>query len=345
MDKIKAFLAPIWLKIKQVTKATKSFVVFVFVLIKKARNGEALELHPLVGIWANMAFKILLGFAVLVYAGIIAFGIGIYKYKTIDNVTISVAKVVPFPVAVVQGRIVYASDYFKNYKYINRFYEKTQQSGVDQAALKEKIISQLIDTELLRSQAKKYGVSILASDINDAYSEVVVQNGGEEEVNKVLTDLYGLSIKDFKELIADQILEQKLRDSVPMQVKAQHILIRLDAGADEKTVNAAKAKIDQIAGEVKGGADFTATANKYSEDTGSNQGGGDLGFFSRGQMDPDFEKIAFATAVGQVSEPIKTQFGWHIIKVSDKKGQVDKSFADWLTELRSQSLVLQLLKS
>ncbi|TSC93460.1 MAG: foldase protein PrsA [Candidatus Berkelbacteria bacterium Athens1014_28] len=345
MNKIKTFFVLIWLKIKQAASATKSFVIFIFVLIRKARNGEALELHPLVGIWANMALKVILGFAVLVYAVIVAFGIGIYKYKLIDNVTINVAKVVPFPVAVVQGRIVYASDYFKNYKYINRFYEKTQQSGVDQATLKEKIISQLIDTELLRSQAKKYGVSVLASDINDAYSEVVVQNGGEEEVSKVLSDLYGLSIKDFKELIADQILEQKLRDSVPIQIKAQHILIRLDAGADEKTTTAAKTKIDQILGEVKAGADFSAIANKYSEDTGSNQNGGDLGFFSRGQMDSDFEKTAFSTPVGQVSEPIKTQFGWHIIKVNDKKGSVDKSFADWLLELRSQSLVLQLLKS
>jgi len=100
--------------------------------------------------------------------------------------------------------------------------------------------------------------------------------------------------------------------------------------------------MDKVLAEVTAGADFAETAKKYSEDTGSNQNGGDLDFFTRGQMDTDFEKVAFENEVGKTSAVFRTEFGWHILKVEEKKGKVDKNFSDWLSGLRSESLVWQL---
>ena len=312
-------------------------------LTVRARRGQALELHPTIGRWASIFFKVIFGLAIFIFALEIAFGIGIYKYKNQDKVAKFVAKIIPFPVAVVQGRVITVSDYFKHYQYIEQFYTKTEQSDIDIATVKNKVLEQLIDNEILRSQAKKYGAEVKRSDIEDAYSEVVIQNGGEEEVKKVLSDLYGLNVKEFKELIADQILEQKLAEAVPVQIRARHILIRVDKDAPADKVAEAKARIDKVLAEIRGGLDFAEAAKKYSEDTGSAQNGGDLDFFSRGQMDADFEKAAFATTVGQISDPIRTEFGWHIIKVEEKKGQVDKSFSDWLDGLRKESLIIKLL--
>jgi len=345
MEKIKLFFVAIWQFIKKIGTGVWRFCLQITELIRKARNGEALELHPLVGIWANRIFKGIFVLSLLVFAFGAAIGIGIYKYKINDPVTRITARIIPYPAAVVQGRIVTMDAYFRNYQYISKFYSSTQQTGVDYGTVRSQIISQLLDNELMKSQAKKYGVSVKESDVTNAYSDVVAQNGGEDEVKKVLNDLYGLNVSDFKQLIADQILEQKLQEAVPFQIHASHILIRVDQSAAQKDVDAAKVKIDKVSADIKGGADFVAEAKQYSEDTGSATNGGDLGFFSRGQMDGDFEKVAFSTPVGQVSEPFRTQFGWHVLKVLEKKGQVDKSFTNWLEDLHKDSLIIQFFKA
>jgi len=342
MARFKLGLQKIWTTIKRIGFFFKLAYIRTAAIIIRARRGEALEIHPVVSRWAIRFFKMIFGLAIFVFIVEAAFAIGIYKYQLSDRESKFITRIIPFPATIVQGRIVTINDYFENYQYIEKFYSSTQQTGVDLGAIKGKVMDQLIDNELLKSQAKKYNVTITSSDVENAYSEVVTQNGGEQEVQKVLNDLYGLNIKQFKHLIADQLLEQKLSEAVPIQVKASHILIRVDQSAAADQVAATKAKIDQIAAEIKGGADFAEEAKKYSEDTGSAQNGGDLDFFSRGLMDPDFEKVAFSAEVGQVSEPFRTQFGWHIVKISDKKGKVDMSFSDWLTGLRKDSLILVL---
>src|ERR1700739_4534671 len=90
------------------------------------------------------------------------------------------------------------------------------------------------------------------------------------------------------------------------EVRARHILVE---GKDE-----AKAIIDQL----KGGADFAKLAKEKSKDPGAAEGG-DLGYFTKDQMVPEFSDVAFKMYPGQLSNPVKTQFGWHIIKVEDKR--------------------------
>ena len=77
---------------------------------------------------------------------------------------------------------------------------------------------------------------------------------------------------------------------------------------------------------VKGGADFVALAKENSKDPGSKEDGGMLGFFGRNQMVPEFEKAAFELKKGEVSAPVKSQFGWHIIKVEDRRQKPPPSF-------------------
>jgi parvulin-like peptidyl-prolyl isomerase len=105
-------------------------------------------------------------------------------------------------------------------------------------------------------------------------------------------------------------------------VKASHILIRVKgapmpaaAGKQELTDEEAKAKAEAIRKRVTSGEDFAAVAKAESDDTGSAQNGGSLGEFHRGQMVPPFEQAAFALKPGEISEPVKTPFGYHIIKV------------------------------
>ena len=101
----------------------------------------------------------------------------------------------------------------------------------------------------------------------------------------------------------------------PERVRASHILLNT-GGKDEAAV---RKQAEELLAKIKGGADFAALATQYSEDPGSKERGGDLDFFPRGQMVPEFENAAFSLAPGQVSDLVKTQYGFHIIKVVDKQ--------------------------
>lgn len=112
---------------------------------------------------------------------------------------------------------------------------------------------------------------------------------------------------------AKKIYDEKIAKMKPEQeVHARHILVETKAEAEE------------VIKRLKNGEDFATLANEKSKDT--NAEGGDLGFFTRGQMLKPFEDAAFALKPGQISEPVKTQFGWHVIKVEEKRDQPLPSF-------------------
>jgi peptidyl-prolyl cis-trans isomerase D len=106
---------------------------------------------------------------------------------------------------------------------------------------------------------------------------------------------------------------------VKEQVKVRHILIAVPNGADSKTDAAAKAKAEDLLKQLKSGANFADLASKNSDDPGSKAQGGELGWLDRGRTVPEFDKVAFSLAPGQTSDVIKTQFGYHILQVEDKK--------------------------
>ena len=118
----------------------------------------------------------------------------------------------------------------------------------------------------------------------------------------------------------------------PEQIRASHILLNT-AGKEEAAV---RKQAEDLLRQVKGGADFAALAIKFSEDTGTKAKGGDLDYFGRGRMVPEFETAAFALAPGQISELVKTQYGFHIIKLVDKKAAVTRPFDDVRPQIEEQ---------
>lgn len=124
------------------------------------------------------------------------------------------------------------------------------------------------------------------------------------------------------------------------RIKARHILITLPEDSGEEKSAAAKKRIEEIAQEIKAGGDFAELARKYSEDPGSASKGGDLGYFSRDTMVKPFSDAAFNLKVGEVSEPVKSNFGYHLIKLEDKKVAQHKEFEqvkeEILTHLEEQ---------
>ncbi len=157
-----------------------------------------------------------------------------------------------------------------------------------------------------------------------------------------MTEQYGFTQEELRALIAASLYRQKLRDALTAdlpreqeQVWARHILVD-----DEKTAL-------EILARLANGEDFGELAKNFSKDAGSAGRGGDLGWFGRGVMVKEFEDAAFSLKVGEISQPVKTNFGWHIIQVlghekrplSDAEYEQlrDDTFQKWLQEARDQA--------
>jgi peptidyl-prolyl cis-trans isomerase D len=112
--------------------------------------------------------------------------------------------------------------------------------------------------------------------------------------------------------------------TTPEQVRASHILFKTE-GKDDAAV---KAKAEDVLKQARAGADFAELAKKYSEDEASAKNGGDLDYFARGRMVPEFDQAVFAMQPGQISDLVKSQYGYHIIKLMDKKAASTRTLAD-----------------
>jgi peptidyl-prolyl cis-trans isomerase D len=122
----------------------------------------------------------------------------------------------------------------------------------------------------------------------------------------------------------------------PEQVKAQHILVSVAAGATPEQDAAARAKAEEALQKARGGADFAELVRQYSDEPGAAERAGDLGFFGRGQMVPEFENAVFSMQPGAVSDLVKTQFGYHVIKVNEKKPESVRTFEEVRPEIEGR---------
>ncbi len=139
--------------------------------------------------------------------------------------------------------------------------------------------------------------------------------------------------------------EERSRLATTEERRARHILLELPADADEATRADSLAKAKTLRTQLVDGVDFAELARSESADPGSAEAGGDLGFFARGQMDPAFETAAFELSIDQISEPVRSAFGYHLIEVTEIRGDTSpdlESMRDTLTELYRRQQAEQL---
>lgn len=219
---------------------------------------------------------------------------------------------------------------------------KDQISESQLVQIKKDILENLIDQELLYQESQRRGIAVSDQAIDDQLAKIKKRFSSDEAFKQKLTQMQiseadvkaqirrGIAIRELmnKEIIDRVVVTdeetKKVYEDNPQRfkevekVKASHIIIRVKPTDDDKTKAEARQKIEAVQKKVKAGEDFAALAREYS-DGPSGGNGGDLGFFQRGQMIPAFEEVAFAMEVNQVSDIVETRFGYHLIKVYDKK--------------------------
>ena len=209
------------------------------------------------------------------------------------------------------------------------------------------VLSALVTNKVIELEGKKQDVKVTKDEIQAEYDKYIESYGGEEEFLQIISS-YGMDVDAVKEDIESYLLTLKLMEAdleiadadvetyfeenkenynQAAEVEASHILVE-----DKETANEVLKKLND-------GGDFAELAKEYSTDASNNEDGGYLGYFGAGQMAEEFETAAFAMKTGEVSsEPVETEFGFHIIKVTDKVEAKDAVFADVKDQVRQDYL-------
>jgi peptidyl-prolyl cis-trans isomerase C len=142
--------------------------------------------------------------------------------------------------------------------------------------------------------------------------------------------------------LKEYYVQNKQSLGIPEQVRARHILFRVDPTASQEEKNKARERAQAVLTRLQAGEDFAKLAAAHSDDAGSKAKGGDLGYFAPGRMVPEFEGVAFHTDPGKISDVVETKYGLHIIKVVDHTDARERSFEemkDYIREKLRQQLV------
>ncbi|MDB5179047.1 MAG: PpiC-type peptidyl-prolyl cis-trans isomerase [Patescibacteria group bacterium] len=260
-----------------------------------------------------MAAAVVVGLLAVV---IVVFGVLIYAYKSDNPAVKVVAQVLPYPVQNVNGQFVSYKDYLFEVDANERAYQNNaklnNQPAVDfKSADGKKLVTQIKQHSLQKLQgdalvaqlADQKKVKVTDKEVNDLVNQLYTRYGGKDTLLKTLSQIYGWKLDDLKRVVRKQLLTKNLEAKVT---------------SDPAVDAAAKAKAQDVLKKVKDGGDFAALAKQYSQASDA-ASGGDLGFFSKGQLPDNVQAAAEALQPGQVSDAIKTQYGYEVLKVIEKK--------------------------
>jgi parvulin-like peptidyl-prolyl isomerase len=180
---------------------------------------------------------------------------------------------------------------------------------------------------------------------NKKLQEIYDQVGGKDKLAKFLQQNYGdgATLSQFRTWIQESLVESAVKQQLLTHVTLRHILVAVPDDANQATIDSTRTKALDIKGKITSTDQFGAVAKEFSEDIASRDKGGELGTTARGDTEPifsaDFEQAIFTLPVGQVSDPIRSKYGWHIVVVESREGSVDLSAPQLLEKLKKEGSV------
>lgn len=272
----------------------------------------------------------------IVVAVFIFFGVVFFAVRSVSHNTtiVKAAETLHIPAASVNGEKISYADYIGDVDTLKKFYasQGADFPPVSDQEISDMTISRLVANTLIEQLAKKYNVTVSDADVQQKKQELLSNFPNEAELNTQLQATYGWDFATYVEkVIKPLVREEKLQQSFlnnpdqslnafqKEEVHARHILFAVNDPKDDEKV---KKQAEAVLARAKKGEDFAALAKQFGSD-GTKDAGGDLGWFSRGDMVKAFEDAAFALEPNQVSDLVKTEFGYHIIRVDEKRNGKD----------------------
>jgi peptidyl-prolyl cis-trans isomerase C len=259
----------------------------------------------------------------------------------------------PDKAAVVNGAVIAQEDFENEMSRVQRIFlsRGTPLNDSQLPAIKMEVLENLIDRELLYQESQKKGIEIDPSAVDKQFSSLRDRFPSEAEFKNALSQMNlsetGVRSQIRRGMAIQQLIDEQFGAKVsvtegetktyydsnpnrfkkPEEIRASHILIKVDPEADASGKKKARQKIEEIQEKLEQGEDFAALAKEFSEGPSAVRGG-DLNFFRRGQMVKPFEDVAFALEPGKVSDIVETRFGYHLIKVAEKKPETTIAYKE-----------------
>ncbi len=251
--------------------------------------------------------------------------LGIYKYGLNDAFSYQTAKALNLPAGYVGDSSISVTDYLDNYKLLAQPLAQNREGLVDysgKTGISDKIFYLLAADKLISAKLIAYNKPVTRQDIDNQVSSLLKQTGGTAQAEKIIKNLYGLGFDQFRDLVLAPMMQ---RSNLQVAIINDNSLPITQAAASRAN------EVLKLA--LASSTDFNALAKQYSDDEASVNLGGDLGWVVKGQLDQSWENVIFSAPAGSiVSQPIKSGFGFHIVKVEQKL--IDKTTGAQSVKLR-----------
>lgn len=255
----------------------------------------------------------------------------------------ALARWLPIPVARVDGQLIWAREYLDYRTFIETFVARSKEAGQainPETPIGQQVLNLLVSNTTIERAANASGVNVGAAEVNAAFKDILVLQGGDgqarevsqEELDTILQELYGSSQEQLRDLIRIRLLQDKVKNELLEQVHFRQILVAEDGQARD------------LINRLKEGGNFADLAKEQSKHEESREIGGDMGFVVRGEQVEPIETVLFSLPVGVVPDPVKTDFGYHVIEIQEKRGKLQQSYDQWLTDAESNAHAAVYLK-
>lgn len=289
-------------------------VPFVRALVRRHTQNPAT-------IFIDIALAIL---SLYVIFGIIGY-VMVYPRKSEHRFTETLSVLYPLPAAKVNNSLVWGHKFLERLRFLNTFNQQAPKDSTSKpptdSELRQRVLEGLIEDQIIFLEAKKRGIRVTEDELQRALEA----QGKTDEIVKKIGELYGMSLGNFKEIIAEQILKEKVKNTLLTRVRVRHILV-----SSNQAATAAKAALGA-------GRDFADVAKEFSQDAKTKDAGGDLGYWRKGelsvQVSPAFEDAAFGLQVNQVSDSVPSPFGFHIVQVTERSGDNLQTYEEWYKQI------------
>lgn len=233
------------------------------------------------------------------------------------------------------------------------------------------LVEYLVTLEVLRQKAAAFDVTITEGDVRDELEQIKQMFQGDDDRFEAALERQGLTLEQLTESIRESLLLEEMKAAVTDGVtvgekdaqayydaheaefveqesrEVRHILVSpfkttedgvVSTTATQAQWDAAEAEAERVRGEIQNGADFVTMVEKYSDDAATNESGGELGAITRGMLVPAFEQVVFSQSIGDLSQPVRTQYGYHLIEVTDITPEQQLSYDQVMEAIKSELL-------
>lgn len=233
------------------------------------------------------------------------------------------------------------------------------------------LVEYLVNLEVVRQKAPRFGITVTEREVRDELEKIRQMFRGDEDKFEAALEKRGMTLEHLTQSIKESLLLERVKAAVTGDVavseedaeayyeahKSQyveqesrdvrHILISpyktsadgvVSTTATEAEWEAARVKAEKVRSEIRNGADFVTQVGKYSDDVATSESGGDLGAVTRGMLVPAFEETVFSLQTGELSQPVRTQYGYHLIQVTDITPGQQLSYEQVMEEIKSELL-------